>query len=211
MEHPDELLEKLSYTESIILTYKPIKKMFGLDTLMYYITKSEYRGVPVILCFTNSDIVKYTKKVTTACECCVECSRSIIIDNNIVRCIIKIGDNCYHLQFTKSIFDARVCNRTVIIFNLLEHIYLTPVKKLDIYNPVVYSNYSRQIHTASLKASTSNSHSYMFYPGSSMLHISPCVPFYKSAKPYTDSVQTRAMVNTYLKYPKVFNLLYSAI
>ncbi len=212
MEHPVELLEKLSFTKSIILVYTPTKKVFGFDTLMYYITKSEYKGLPIIMCFTNNDIRKYTHSISDACGPCTECTQQITeLADDIICCNINIGGQCHHLRFGKHIFNTRICNRSIKIFDMLEHIYLEPDDTAKIYKPVIYSDYTSQDNTVSLKSYDGINTKYHFYLKSSMLDISPCRPFYKASNPYETNIRTKAIVNTYLKYPSIFNLLYHTI
>ena len=212
MEHPDELLRNLSYTKAIIMTYKPDNKVFGFDTLMYYITKSEYKGIPIILCFTNSDIRKHTVSYDRVCPKCTECCKVVTtLPNGKLQVNIVVGDKCYHLQFTKHAFDRTICNRSIKIIQLLEHIFIQTDTSLEKYNAKIYSNYTSHQDVVSMVVYDGAFDKHYFYSKSDLLEVAPCKPFYIASQAYEDSLCTRAIVSTYVKYPEIFTILNKTI
>ncbi len=207
MEHPTALLEALPTTEAIILTYKPTKPIFGLDTLMYYVVKSEYKGLPVILCFTPSDVDRYTLTSSGVCPECEKCLSGVGDIEGGVDCGIVLGDTCIHLHMPKKVFDARICNKSIILLKLLEHLYVTPDSNMVHHEPCVFTDFKTHSNVTSLTRYDGKAISHCHYHELEMRKVAPCNPFYTSDHSYADSLRTKAMVNLNRKSPSIFNLL----
>lgn len=132
MEHSPDLLNGLDYENASVLIYKsPHPNLHKY--LCKYVVLAEYKGFPVILSFTCSEI----EKLAVRDEQTPNHNRSICINKDELTYVFNINGVPYRVCMSKEEFDKRICNRSVLIHDMLAYcIYENNDSKT--HSPILY-------------------------------------------------------------------------